>query len=421
MKPPPIQIRIKSPAPHRRQTHVLDTAKRFNVLVCGRRWGKTVVGMDRVVDTVTRKQYLGWFSPTYKLLGDAWRELEEQLKPFIKTKDASDRRMHFIGGGRLECWSLDNPDAGRSRAYHRVVVDEAAMVKNFEAAWQTSIRPTLSDYRGDAWLLSTPKGVSSYFHTLFQRGQDPLRKTWKSWQMPTSSNPYIQATEIQDAREDLTDLAFAQEYLAQFVNWAGSVFRRLDEACSHGPFGNAVMIGVDWGRVGDYTVFVALSAAGEVVAIDRFRGIEYAAQRDRLRAFWETVTRKQGFIIAETNSMGGPVVEQLQIDGLPVYGFYTTNQSKSAIILSLALGFERGIVKIPYDPVLVGELQAFEGKKLAGGLMRYSAPDGLHDDTVMALAIGWAGLLLPSNAPQYVQPGGGVASTYPGNLVVSPV
>ncbi len=93
--------------------------------------------------------------------------------------------------------------------------------------------------------------------------------------------------------------------------------------------------------------------------------------------------------------MGGPVVEQLQRDGLPVVGFVTTNASKSAIVESLCLAFERGMITIPDDPVLIGELQAFEGKKLPSGMTRYSAPEGQHDDTVMSLAFAWSGLIAP--------------------------
>lgn len=407
---------------HQAQKDVLAQAKQFNVLCCGRRWGKTVIGIDRVIaQAIQKKRKVGWFAPTYKLLGDAWRELDEVLQPIIRRRDASDHRMEFITGSSLECWTLDKPDAGRSRSYHEVMIDEAAMVSDLQAQWEQAILPTLTDYDGSAWFLSTPKGVSSYFHTLFKAGQDPLRTQWSSWQMPSSINPFLKPAVIQRFREQLTDITFAQEFLAQFVNWAGSVFRKIDEACTNAAPGAAVMIGVDWGRVGDYTVFVALSAAGEVVAIDRFRGMEYQLQRDRLFAFWATVCRRQAYIIAETNSMGGPVVEQLQLDGLPVRGFVTTNQSKSAIVLSLALGFERGVVKIPHDPILVGELQAFEGTRLAGGLMRYAAPEGMNDDTVMALAIAWAGLLLPSDAPQYASRAGGTTRNYPGDFQVSPI
>ena len=90
--------------------------------------------------------------------------------------------------------------------------------------------------------------------------------------------------------------------------------------------------------------------------------------------------------------MGGPVIEQLQRDGLPVRAFVTTAASKSAIVEALALAFERNIIHIPDDVVLIGELQAYEGKPTPSGMVRYSAPKGCHDDTVMALAIAWAGL-----------------------------
>jgi len=87
--------------------------------------------------------------------------------------------------------------------------------------------------------------------------------------------------------------------------------------------------------------------------------------------------------------MGEPIIEQLRQDGLPVRGFTTTNATKGAIIEALALAFERGDIRIVSDPVLVGELQAFELSRLPSGAIRYSAPEGMHDDTVMAAAIGY--------------------------------
>lgn len=407
-----MNVRLKVQEPYEAQQLVLDEASQFNVLCCGRRWGKTDLGIGRVIAQVAQARRggpgrrVGWFAPTYKLLGDAWRELDEVLQPITRRRDASDHRMEFYGNSILECWSLDKPDAGRSRKYHEVIVDEAAMVSDLQVQWEQAILPTLTDYDGSAWFLSTPKGTASYFNTLFRKGQDPLQPLWRSWQMPSRINPFLKAAVIQRFREELTDLAFAQEFEAQFVSWAGAVFRRIQDAITNKPPGATTMIGIDWARVGDYTVFTGLSAAGEVTEIDRFRGIEYQMQRDRLKAFWQ---RHRGrvingmptapFIVAETNNMGDPIVEQLQRDGLPVYGLFTSNQSKAAIIQALALAFERGVAKIPADPALIGELQSFEGKKLPSGLMRYAAPEGEHDDCVMSLAIGWAGLLLPTSHP----------------------
>ncbi len=423
------KVQIAVDDPHPAQKVVLDTAKQFNALCCGRRWGKTVIGINRVIDNAMMpNRRVGWFAPQYKLLGDAWRELDEALGPLIKRRDVSDRRMEFWTGSSLECWTLDKPDAGRSRKYHEVIIDEAAMVSDLQAQWEQAILPTLTDYDGSAWFLSTPKGIASYFHTLFLHGQDPAFPTWASWQMPSRVNPFLKPAVIQRFKEQLTDLAFAQEFLAEFVTWAGAVFRNLKEAQTNQSPGQTVMIGVDWGRTGDPTVFVGLSAAGEVTEIDRFRGIEYKVQRDRLEAFWEKHGGQktyQGptapYIIAELNSMGAPVVEQLQLDGLPVLGFQTTNSSKASIIQALALAFERGVIRIPHDPVLLGELQAFEGKPMAGGLIRYGAPEGLHDDTVMALAMGWTGLLMPGGQQMYRNPAGGFTPFYPGGGEISPV
>jgi hypothetical protein len=264
----------------------------------------------------------------------------------------------------------------------------------------------LSDYQGSAWFLSTPKGTSNYFHALYSRGQNQT-PDWASWQMPTASNPYILQSEIDSARLDLTDLAFAQEYLAQFVTWTGAVFRRILDAVRQpgSQVGQAAIIGVDWGRVGDYTVFTVLSEDGQVLELDRFRGIEYSLQRARLKALWER-HGKRSWIMAEVNSMGQPVVEQLQLDGLPVVGFTTTGPSKAAIIEGLCLAFERGTIKIPNEPALIGELQAFEAKKLPSGYTRYSAPEGQHDDTVMSLAFAWAGLTAPRQESTTFNPAG---------------
>ena len=105
-------------------------------------------------------------------------------------------------------------------------------------------------------------------------------------------------------------------------------------------------------------------------------------------------------IIAERNSMGDPLIEQLQRRGLPVQPFNTTNATKARAVDDLALAFERGDIKIINDPVLISEHQAYEMERLPSGLMRYNAPSGMHDDTVMSTAIGWQGVLVMSEPAQ---------------------
>lgn len=413
-------MELTLPRPHPAQYQVLRESKRFNALCMGRRWGKTTLAIDRAVRPALRGKPVAWFAPTYKLLTDPWQELQSALKPITTRQSEQEHWLQIIGGGKIECWSLDKPDAGRGRAYARIIIDEAALVPDLEQAWEQTISPMLADYSGSAWFLSTPKGVANYFHTLYQRGQDPERAEWASWQMPTSTNPHIKASELEIIRGNLTDLAYAQEIEAQFVTWAGSVFRRITDAIGAITKHPAAVIGVDWGRTGDFTVFTALSSAGQLVDVDRFRGVEYALQRARLAEFWRR-NCAQCWIVAEANSMGGPVIEQLQADGLPVAAFQTTAPSKAQIIQQLALAFERGTIRIPNDPVLIGELQAFEGKPSAGGLMRYGAPAGIHDDSVMSLAIAWSALVTPREQRAYLDPRSGDPAAQYRPYEISPI
>jgi len=87
--------------------------------------------------------------------------------------------------------------------------------------------------------------------------------------------------------------------------------------------------------------------------------------------------------------MGEPLVEQLQRDGLPVQGLTTTAQNKTEIIEALALAIERGEVTLLDDETQIAELEAYDLERLPSGTFRYGAPEGMHDDCVMSLALAW--------------------------------
>jgi hypothetical protein len=128
-----------------------------------------------------------------------------------------------------------------------------------------------------------------------------------------------------------------------------------------------------------------------VVDYDRFNQIDWTLQRNRLQNMaqkWDTVQ-----VVAEANSIGEPNIEELRKTGLDITAFTTTAASKQQIINQLALAFEQADITIPNDPVLIGELQAYTIERLPSGNYRYTAPAGLHDDCVMALALAWHGVM----------------------------
>ncbi|MCD4684645.1 MAG: hypothetical protein K8S97_01745, partial [Anaerolineae bacterium] len=296
-----------------------------------------------------------------------------------------------------------DPNALRGSGLDLAVLDEAAYMH--ADVWQAAIRPALADRRGEAMFLSTPNG-RNWFWALYMRGQQPQQSDWASWRLPTRANPLIEAAEIEAARHLLPERLYRQEYEAEFLDDAGGVFRSVEAAATVEPGGSPrpgarVVFGVDWGRDNDYTCIAVLDAdTGEIVALDRFNEIGWALQRGRLTALaqrWQPDA-----IWAEANSIGGPNIEALQTEGLPVMAFYTTAASKGPLIESLALAIERRDIKLLRDPVLIEELQAYTMERLPSGRFRYSAPPGGHDDSVIATALAWYGTLQHSTRISFV-------------------
>ena len=302
----------------------------------------------------------------------------------------SERLVSFPNGGEIQVRSADNPDSLRGEGLDFVVFDECAFIH--EDAWQEAVRPALSDRLGRALFISTPKG-RNWFWRLWQRCIDDHDHEWHGWQLPTAANPYIAPAEIEAARLGLPERIFAQEFLAQFLDDAGGVFRRVMDAATATAQGGAIggheyTFGVDWGRTGDFTAVAVLDVThSEIVALDRFNQIDYSLQLARLTALYERFRPRA--IVAEANSMGQPLIEQLQAAGLPVVPFTTTAASKQIAVDALSLAFERGALRIIPDPTLIAELQAYEAERLPSGMLRYGAPSGIHDDTVMAVMLAW--------------------------------
>lgn len=402
------RVRIPLAAMHPAQQQIDRELARFNVIDCGRRFGKSLYCLQRkTAETLMAGYPVGWFAPTYKDLAPIWRDAKTMLRDAIPKGGISEqeKRIQLSNGAALEFWSLENPDSGRGRKYKRAIIDEAAKVAKLEHAWTETVRATLTDYHGDAFFPSTPKG-RNYFWQLYTLGQDPQRTEWRSWQMPTVRNTTIPGIEeeVESARRELPQRAFEQEYLAEFLEDGGAVFRNL-AACmtalrqEKGDSTHRYVIGVDWAKVEDFSVMTVVdcSRGGEVCFMDRFNNVEYMVQVDRLVALCE---RFDPVLVVSERTGNIALAEMLRLqtykskrtgrtENMPIWDFDTTNASKQEAIQALALAFERTEIKIPDESVLRYELEAFTAERTESGLIKYGAPDGLHDDCVMSLALAW--------------------------------
>ena len=387
---------ITLPTLHRNQKQIKRERNRFNVLDCGRRFGKNIILQDFTVESALARQLpTGWAAPTYKQLLEDWKNLCNILAPVTTRRNEQEKQLALAGGGVIDFWSLESPDAIRGRKYGRFIVNEAGLVADLVGIWNLVIRPTLIDLTGDGYISGTPKGRNGFWQ-LFNLS-DP---DWMRWKMPSYANPHIPKAELDALKATMTDRAFSQEILAEFVEDGGGVFRAVRACATSQPTepvksdpdtkqkAHTYAIGVDWGRTNDATPFVVFDIAERrQVAFDYMTDTDYHTQTRRLKALYERYNN--AYILAESNSMGGPLIEQLQNEGIPVQGFNTTNATKAQLIDALALAFERRDIAIMDNPLLISELEAYESERLPSGLIRYGAPSGFHDDCVIALALAW--------------------------------
>lgn len=387
-------IQISLPRLHPAQQQILREARKFNVVCCGVRFGKSKLGIRIGADLLLKGYPVAWFSPTYKMMEEVWTEFKSRLMPIVTEKDEQQHRLVLATKGVMDFWSLDSADTPRGRKYKAALIDEASIVPKLKYAWENVILARLTDYGGDAWFFSTPKGMG-YFYELYNMGAN--NADWASWRFPTSANPYIPKTSIETARKTMSDMAYRQEYLAEFIA-DGSYFTNVsacatidapDTPAAHD--GHTIYMGVDWGISNDFTVATLLCPqCNRVVDWFSTTGGTFMQQRARVTEYakrWSVVG-----ILPERNSIGYPNIEILFDDGLPIMngsdnrlGFYTTALNKAGLIERLKLALEKDGLLVPSEYAM--ELNAFEITARDGSPPKFSAPDGQHDDRVISLAL----------------------------------
>ena len=195
------------------QVAIAQHPARFKVIVCGRRWGKTTLGVERSLDTALRGGRVWWVAPTYKVAYVGWRMLKALANAIPgSTVREGDRMVTLPGDGEVWIKSADDPDSLRGEKLDGVVLDEVAQIK--QAAWTEALRPALTDNKGWAIFIGTPKG-KNWVYRLWQIAEK--QPGWARWRRPTVDNPYIDPDEVEQARlESTSENIFRQEYEADF-------------------------------------------------------------------------------------------------------------------------------------------------------------------------------------------------------------
>lgn len=373
---------------------------RFRIVPAGRRFGKTYMARREAFEFAFENpdSLVAYFAPT----DDDARDLAfEPLKATIpgrvmasEPKETPPREIELTNGSRLRFRGIKS--SSRGRGYDHVVVDEAGETPDTFA--QAVLRPTFSDTGGSLLAIGTPRR-RNWFYSWFERGNDPERPQYSSYQATTYDNPHVEDAEVEQARRDLPERVFRQEYLAEFVENEGQVFPNpetvalpysLDDVSGTGPYST----GVDLARQSNYLAATTLDADGMLVGFSRSRGGSWASAGRELERYLDDYPGVAYLDATRDNK----VIEDLarQVSSVQVEPVRFTPQEKTSMIENLAARLEIEDIRLPspdYDDAnegveaLFAELRAYEYETTRANNVRYGPPDGENDDTVDALAL----------------------------------
>lgn len=215
------------------QKTIANDRHRFRVINCGRRFGKTTLATLEIVGrmAMNENQKIAYIAPTYQQARDiAWNDIKKILPTDSSAKpDYNESRLEIKvnTGSSVSLRGWESIETLRGQAFDYIVIDEIAMMRNFWLNWQEVIRPTLTDRKGKAMFISTPKGFNHFYdlYNLEHKDQD-----FKSFHFTSYDNPFLPIEELDKAKLELTEDRFAQEYLADFRKTEGLVYKEFDRS-----------------------------------------------------------------------------------------------------------------------------------------------------------------------------------------------
>lgn len=380
--------------PH--QVQVLRDPHKFKVLVWHRRARKTTTALTEITKQALYRVGVYWYIfPTYGEAKDAvWRDPNMLFriipKDLIARTNESELVIYFKNGSILQLKGSDDPDALRGSGPVGIVLDEFDTMK-FET-WEV-VEPILRANGGWAWFIGTPKG-KKHLHRFFSKGQEN-HKEWKSWLLKASISGVIPADQLAESKASMSQATFNQEWECEFLEGEGAVFRHVRDICTATPRkpidGHYYVMGVDLAKVTDWTVITVYDRqTNQQVYQDRFQTLEWPFQKKRIASISSLYNK--ALIILDSTGLGDPIADDLSRAGIPVEAFKFTESSKKEIIEKLSIWIEQKQLRmLPVSETLT-EFDNFSYELGPTGKVRYGAPDGFHDDIVIAHALAVHGL-----------------------------
>jgi hypothetical protein len=214
---------------HPRQKEIVESKTRFKVIRSGRRSGKSSVCIEIMLFEAMREKgnNIFYVSPTQKQSRSIiWESLKSRLAGIGKLNESRlEAEVPTADGGTSHIYlsGFEARENFRGLKADLIVFDELDTMPNFFVGWQEIFRPALTDTEGRAIFVGTPKKENPNLRRLEKQAE--VDEDWEGFQFATSSNPHIPKEELAKAEKELDYDTYKQEYLAEYVENAGALFK----------------------------------------------------------------------------------------------------------------------------------------------------------------------------------------------------
>ena len=363
----------------------VDTSD-YVCIKAGRRTGKTynfVIWLIQQADNDAGSPCL-WVDTKHSNID---KYIDRYFKPILKKMNLWDlcnwnqqkKILKLHNGSYIDFGSAERPELMEGFGYKYAVVNEAGIVFKKRSIWENTLYPMVKHAK--VRFIGTPKG-KNHFESLFRQ--------YQSYTFSAYDSPFWTAEEIEQAKLTMTQEAFRQEMLAEFIDGAGAVFRNIKEniagQLAEPKEGRRYVLASDIAKHQDFTVIlVGDTESKQVVYHERFNQIDWGLQKSRIINVYNKYKCSNGII--DATGVGDAVFDDLKNQGLNLEGFKFTATTKQELVSNLSVAMDNQEIHYPAIETLIDELEMYAYEQRSNGTFSYSAPEGFHDDEVMALAL----------------------------------
>jgi len=384
------------------QKAILDSEARYTVTVAATKVGKTashIIWLFEQALNCTDNQSVWWVAPTFGQAKIAYNRMKAQIsnRNFFKANETN-LIITLVTGVKIEFKTGEKPDNLYGDDVYAFVFDEYTRAR--EEAWW-ALRSTVTSTSGRGKFIGNAKGKKNWGYKLAMKakaGQEPEFEYHKitaydaaAAGMRTKDNrPFIE--EIESAKRDLPESIFNELYLAEASEDGSNPFGlKYIALCCYPTLSQdpPCCYGIDLAKSFDWTSVIGLDRLGSVSYYSTWTKTSWQYTTDEIK-------RLPNIPMAiDSTGVGDPIVEHVQQTMSDVESFKFTQQSKQQLMEGLALAIQQRKIIIPDDGNVSNgtgrirhQLEQFEIEYTRTGV-KYSAPDGDHDDDVCALALAW--------------------------------